>query len=456
MHSVDLAIVGGGTAGISAGLRALELGLSTVILERGQEIGGAAGIRLSGGAFHLALGDMRLDHDPMLAHVNKVTNQEIAPAIAEMIANRSKSSIAWLQKQGVELVPQGNEFGYVTIYPRGPSVPGRGFNRKAAPDKAMRTWHFRFVEQGGTIYYGARAKSLKPAPGGKGWIVEASSSEPEGLRVQAQSVILADGGFQANPKLLEKYLGPRASKSALRAMTTASGDGLTMALEQGGYVAGEGRGVYGHILHRNAITDENFLPYPMFDALCLASPVVDAKGRLFKHGAKDGPELTYKMLMSSDPAGYTIIMDNATWTGPAANGGGYHPAVNPAIEQKGGRVDSAPTLAEAARKAGMDEKELAASVEKFNATAKAKLGSGPYYAVPISAGVTFTFPGIAVNEKAEVVRKGGGAIVGLYAAGCATGGIHGRGGGGGYLGGLGIALITGMLAAEGAAARKKA
>ncbi len=452
MDSCDIVIIGAGTAGISVALRAQELGANVVALERGQELGGAAGIRLSGGAFHLAMGPMDLEPEAMLAHVNNVTGGEIAPNLARLVADESKPSIEWLASQGVPFKPQGGEHGKFTIDPRGPSQPGRAFNRAAAPDLAMRNLHFKFIQQGGAIYYGARAQSLARSSDGSRWVVGATGTAAGDLQIEAPTVVIADGGFQANPELVDRYLWPKASKGSLRALLTATGDGLTMAQKHGAYVAGEGRGVYGHILHRNAASDENFLPYPMFDELCLKAPVVDERGVLFEHGAADGPDLTARMLASADPAGYWVVLDEPLWTGPAKGGGPYHASVNPAIEERGGRVERGGTVEELAQRCGMNPKSLTEGVERHNATGATKVATPPFYGIPVSPGITFTFPGIAINEKTEVLHQSGGVIPGLYAAGCSAGGIHGKAGGGGYLGGLGIALITGKVAAESACA----
>ena len=306
----------------------------------------------------------------------------------------------------------------------------------------MRNLHFKFIQQGGAIYYGARAQSL--ARSGKRWTVVATGTAAGDLQLEAQAVVIADGGFQANPELGRPLpLAPRPARGRCRALLTATGDGLTMAQEHGAYVAGEGRGVYGHILHRNAAFDENFLPYPMFDELCLKATVVDERGMLFEHGAADGPDLTARMLASTDPAAYWVVLDEPLWTGPAAGGGPYHASVNPAIEERGGRVERGGTLEELAQRCGMDPKSLTEAVERHNAKSETKVAIPPFYGIPVSPGITFTFPGIAINEKTEVLHQSGGIISGLYAAGCSTGGIHGKAGGGGYMGGLGIALITG-------------
>ena len=55
--------------------------------------------------------------------------------------------------------------------------------------------------------------------------------------------------------------------------------------------------------------------------------------------------------------------------------------------------------------------------------------------------------GVAIDRDSRVLRDGGDAIGGLYAAGSSTGGIEG-GPHAAYIGGLSKAVITGMRAAE--------
>ena len=450
----DVVIVGGGMAGIAAGLRAQEQGAHAAIVERGQQVGGAGSVRLSGGVFHLGGVPIDLEPEVALAHVTKMTEGQIPAPLAKMVAERAKWSIEWLEKQGIAFAPAGSAMGKFTINPRGPSSNGRRFNTKASPDKAMRELHLRFINQGGTIYYGARAQKLARGTSDT-WTVETSSPETEGLRVEGTCVVIADGGFQADAKLIDRYLGPKASKAALRAMDTGTGDGLRMAQSVGAVVAGEGHGVYGHVLYREAAQDDRYLPYPMFDGLAANAPMVDERGQLFEHGSSDGPEITAKMLSSRDPSAYSVILDEALWKGPAAGGGPYHPSINPGIEQKGGKVDKGETLEALAKASGMDSTTFKASVERHNGKGKAKIGQGPFYRVPVVAGITFTMPGIAIDEKGRILDGKREPILGLYAAGSSTGGIQGKAGGGGYIGGLAIALITGILAGESAATKAK-
>jgi fumarate reductase flavoprotein subunit len=71
----------------------------------------------------------------------------------------------------------------------------------------------------------------------------------------------------------------------------------------------------------------------------------------------------------------------------------------------------------------------------------------PFYAVPLCAGITYTFGGIAIDEHGRVRRPDGQPIDGLYAIGASTGGLEG-GNGGGYVGGLIKGVAFGLRAAE--------
>jgi tricarballylate dehydrogenase len=83
------------------------------------------------------------------------------------------------------------------------------------------------------------------------------------------------------------------------------------------------------------------------------------------------------------------------------------------------------------------------------------LDTPPYYGFALCPGVTFTYLGVKVDERARVLAAGGGAFANLWAAGeIMAGNILGRG----YLAGIGMTIgtvfgrIAGMHAAEGARA----
>jgi tricarballylate dehydrogenase len=83
-----------------------------------------------------------------------------------------------------------------------------------------------------------------------------------------------------------------------------------------------------------------------------------------------------------------------------------------------------------------------------------RLDTPPYYAFPVMCGITFTFGGIGITDKAEVLDTSGNVINRLFAAGEITGGsfYHNYPGGSGLMKGA----VFGRLAGTSAAAAAKA
>jgi tricarballylate dehydrogenase len=69
----------------------------------------------------------------------------------------------------------------------------------------------------------------------------------------------------------------------------------------------------------------------------------------------------------------------------------------------------------------------------------APIRRAPFYAYPVTCGITFTFGGLAGDDDGRVLRPDGSAIPGLFAAGEALGGLFS----GNYPGGSG--LTAGMV-----------
>jgi tricarballylate dehydrogenase len=83
-----------------------------------------------------------------------------------------------------------------------------------------------------------------------------------------------------------------------------------------------------------------------------------------------------------------------------------------------------------------------------------RLDTPPFYAFPVTCGITFTFGGVGITEKGEVKDTSGNVIAGLFAAGEITGGSFFNN----YPGGSGLmkGTVFGRLAGSSAAAFAKA
>jgi fumarate reductase flavoprotein subunit len=248
---------------------------------------------------------------------------------------------------------------------------------------------------------------------------------------------------------------------------TAKGDGMTMASEVGAKLVGMNR-FYGHVLIQDALTNDDLWPFPMMDEICVAGVMVDLSGKRFVDEGRGGVYLANHIAGMPDPLSTIAIFDHPIWDGPAKE---FITPANPLLVTNGGTVLKANTITELAQKLGLPAGVLEQTVQQYNAavdggttelltparsTTACKawpIRTAPYYAARLCAGITYTMGGIAIDGDCRVLDGDDNPIMGLYAAGCCTGGLEG-GDAVGYVGGLSKSSTTGFRAAEHIAANR--
>jgi fumarate reductase flavoprotein subunit len=459
---VDLVVLGGGLAGLTAAVRASELGLRVTVLEQGGEERYPCNSRMSGGIFHVAYHEMKRPPAELLEVIRRATAGEADEAQARAIAEDAGRLVDWLRVQGARFIQIGAlEWERWLLAPPRPLRAGLEWQGRG-PDVLLRALAARLDRLGGTIRRGVRARSLQPAEDG---IAVTAERDGRAQVFRGRAVVIADGGFQADPELFRAHIGPRPERVMQRGAANARGDGARMAQAIGAALTPMGR-FYGHLLAQEAMTKDTLWPYPQLDSLAAAAIVVAADGRRpFDEGA-GGVELANRIASSEDPAGTAVVFDAAIWEGP---GRSSRIPTNPHLELGGATIHRAATLGGLAAQLGIEPDALARTVADYNAalasgrTAELKaprrvdlhaahpIVQAPFMAVRLCAGITHTMGGIAVDAHARVLRPDASPIGRLYAAGAATGGLEGGGATGGYVGGLCKAGIQGLRAAEHAA-----
>lgn len=446
----DVVVVGGGLAGWMAATAALEAGARTALVERSVRPEGDGNSIVSGGALHASLRDPRTPPAELVEGIVRSTAGEAAPAVAEAWAGNCARTIAWIEAHGGRLMTNPEHAHRAKVFePVKPTVPGMASDGYGTPQFLL-TLRAAFAARGGSIVQPARATALAREAAG-GWQLGLA----DGRRIAGRAVILADGGFQADPALVKQHIGTDRVK--LRAAGTSTGDGLRMGLAAGG-AATHMRGFYGHLLHRAALTRDDVWPYPMFDGLAHVGIVVGPDGRRRFDEAISGVRSTNGVAWSDAPDGCWLIFDDAAWNAEGRIG---ETPPNPYLDEVGLAPAAADSLAALAAQIGIDPAGLAASAAELRADPAAaqpprrgtvKLQQPPFRAVPLIAGVTFTFGGLAIDGSARVLDAAGAPIAGLYAAGGTAAGLHG-GPDVGYAGGLLEAAVFGLIAGEHAGAR---
>jgi fumarate reductase flavoprotein subunit len=310
------------------------------------------------------------------------------------------------------------------------------------------------------VLRGTKAEAILMEGGACIGVDAVQNGKPE--RIGARAVVVADGGFPANRDMVARYITPRADRVLCRAGTGAQGDGIRMAEHAGAAIGGFGS-FYGHIHHKDAMTNAQLWPYPHLDAVAEVSILVGPDGRRFTDEGLGGVCMANGIAQLSDPLSAYLIIDEAMWQ--------IEPkltntvAANPAMVSAGGKLISAPDLESLAARIEVPPAALLETVRQHNASVASgeftslavarslkkhkpmPIATAPFHAIPLCAGITGTMGGVVIDAHAQAQTSSGAPIPGLYAVGTPVAGLEG-GPRAGYVGGLSKAFILGLLAAE--------
>lgn len=460
--SYDVVVVGAGNAALCAALAAQENGARTLVLERAPESENGGNSRFTAGAIRFAyagLDDLRkvvtdltdeeiamtdfgtYDEGQFFDDMARVTQFRTDPDMAELLVRRSLETMVWMRANGVRFVPiYGRQafkidgkfkfWGGLTV-----EASGGGPGLVESLTKTCR-------ERGIDIFYNARAFELIY----DGETVNGVRVKRDGeiVEIRAGSVVLASGGFQANPEWRARYLGPNWELAKVRGSRFNTGDGIRMALDIGASSYGNWSGCHAVGWERNA---------PEFGDLAVGDQfqkhsypfgiMVNARGERFVDEGADFRNYTYAKY------GRAILEQPGQFAWQVFDAKVKHLLRDEYRIRQVTKVEAA-TLEELARKLeGVDPEGFLNTVRAYNAAvatdvpfnpnvkdgrgakgiAVAKtnwantIEDGPFEAYAVTCGITFTFGGLRVNTDAQVLDTDMQPIPGLYAAGELIGGL---------------------------------
>jgi fumarate reductase flavoprotein subunit len=456
----DVAIVGGGVAGLIAAVRVAQGGLHAIVLEKLSEDRYVCNSRLTAGVWHCCATDILDDPETLYAKVMESTNGIAQPDLARAVTQDGLRTVRWMQSVGVRFMK--GPFNYQSYVLAPPSVTPQGCDwRGRGGDVMLRAFETQLQHLGGSVQRGHRATTLEYANGR----ITGLSGETAGgdtFHIQARAVVIADGGFQSNPGMIAQAITSAPERVFQRNAGTGMGDGLRMA-QQAGAGATDLSGFYGHVLSRDAYTNDKLWPYPYLDYIVTAGIVVNGNAERFTDEGLGGVAVANAIAATPDPLEHIVIADTPIWQ---ECGVVRMISPNPLLDKLGATIHRADSLADLARRCGLDAARLGAVVGEYNDAVRTgstlrltparttarylarPVATPPFLAFPVCAGITYTMGGISINADGCVLDTTGGiALDGLYAAGCTTGGLEG-GAKGGYVGGLLKSSVIALRAAE--------
>jgi succinate dehydrogenase/fumarate reductase flavoprotein subunit len=328
----------------------------------------------------------------------------------------------------------------------------------------------RFVAGGGSLLVNTQlAELLTDSTGGVTGII---ARTPKGMQtITARAVILATGGWQANPEMRARYFGQWSDRLVLRGNPYSTGDGFQTALAMGAAPSNAMASFYGHLLPAPpAVVPRNdFIAYTMYHSE--QSVLVNLRGERFIDESWGDETNAQAVARQPEALGFLIYDDKVyrqyavrrNVTGGRDSDTFYESKV---LGAPAATADDIQDLAEAMQEWGVYGPGVIATLAEYNQAVAANTAGGlriprkaktnavltpPFYALGVTPGITFTLGGLRINRDAQVLDTAGRPIAGLYAAGADGGGIHNEQ----YAGGLCLGLVFGRRAAKHAAEKSK-
>jgi len=456
----DLVAIGGGLAGLTAGLRALELGARAAVLECSDDPRHLCASRVNGGILHVAFRSVRTEPSALEHAIADATRGCAQPRPARALASNAARATEWLASCGAQYTRIEPDEGWKDriLSPAG-FYASNGFAwRDLGPDRVMVELEARIERSGGALIRGARATGLVVRNG------RCIAVEVDDRILDSDAVVLADGGFHGNRDMLRRFVTPHPESLKLRGPGSAYGDGIRFAEAAGARLVGM-EAFYGHLLSADSLNRDGLSPFPFLDLLATTGMIVGMDGKRFVDERR-GPHAMANALARHGTGIGMVVFDDAMWR---SAGRDFFCPPNPNLVERGGTLHAARDMPTLARKAGLPPDALRhaigsrslghASMDHSIDARRAKYGAmpfatPPFYAAPACAGITHTMGGVAVDEHARVLDTRDRPIPGLYAAGATCGGLEG-GPDAAYVGGLVPAVVFGLLAAEHAATARR-
>lgn len=455
-ETYDIAVIGGGNAALCAAITAARAGARVVILEGAPEPYRGGNSRHTRNFRCMHRGPMSVltdsyDEDEYFHDLMLVTKGKTDESLARMVIRRSEECLPWMEQNGVRFQPSLS--GTLSLSRTNAFFLGGG--------KALVNAYYNTAQDlGVTAIYDAQVTHVHR----EGDRITHIEADIAGQRqtVQARAYVVASGGFQADIDWLARAWGPAARNFLIRGTPYNRGVVLRDLLDQGADSVGDPTQCHAVAIDGRApkydggiVTRLDCVPF---------SVVVNRDGQRFYDEGEDVWPKRYAIwgrLVAAQPdqVGYALI--------DAKSIDLFMPSVFPPI-----KADSIPELAE---KMGLDPAAVSATIEAFNAACRPgrfhpteldglategvtppktnwarPLDTPPFYGYQLRPGVTFTYLGLKVSDKAQV-HSPQGPIRNLWAAGeIMAGSILGQG----YLAGFGMTIGTvfGRIAGQEAAA----
>jgi flavocytochrome c len=461
----DVVIVGGGGAGLSSAVSALEHGARVVIIEKLGFLGGSTNVcggalNAAGTKYQKALG---IDDNPRkhFEQTMRGGHDVSDPKLVRVLTDNAPDALLWLEGMGLKVNPKVG------------AATGALFQRSHYPNPAGGHTYVDVLEKQ-LAKYGDKVKVYLESPATElivenGRVVGVKANHKgQPITVKAaKGVIVTTGGFGSNVEFRQKVntgvwkeadLGKEIGCSNIS--VAAQGQGLMLAEKAGAELIG--------------LSDIQVHPNGSPGTGLMLDIKTSGRNRLFINTNGDrfvnegaARDVLSKAVFAQPGSTYWLVQNKLRYPDENAIDLLSGRTMRDMLAQ--GRVQKAKDLDELAKIIKVDPARLKAAVESYNQVARHEVEQdkfgfkathtddrpmveGPWYVARKVPTIHHTMGGIHIDTGAHAVNVRGEVIPGLYAAGEVTGGIHGAN----RLGGNAVAdlMVFGRIAGANAAQAK--
>ena len=452
--SFDVAVVGSGIAGLSAAVSALEAGARVAVLERAAREERGGNTRYTESFWRMQDRDtVSEDFDERLAsnaggHFDPEFVKDAGrpyedwprplrafgftdPELIRVWGEDAGPALRWLEGFGVRWDFLPTYFPYQSTTRIAPVGGGLALVEALAAEAERR---------GASIFYETAARGLVRSEEGEVVGVEAvQRGRP--CRFLGR-VVLASGGFEGNPEMLARYLGPKAqwTRPVAKGGYYNRGEGVAMGLDAGAAPAGEFGAFHAQPVDPRSGAIEPVVLHYGYGVL------VNRAGERFTDEAARPVDAGYERVARA-------VLEQPEGLAWAVFDAGLDDAPHWRVTVRSDREPlEAPSVEALAEAAGLDPAALAATLAAYNAACPEDgsafrpdgldglatrglrppksnwarpLVRPPFRAWPVICANCFTFGGLRIDIHGRVIDLDGDPIPGLYAAGETAGLFYG-------------------------------
>jgi tricarballylate dehydrogenase len=449
----DVIVIGGGNAGLNAAIVAREKGATVLVVES------APRLMRGGNSRHVRNFRCKHDHplgvlkghytsERYIADLISVTKGDTNLELAKMLVERSENCYQWFLDRGVRF--QSALRGTLQLSHSNAFFLGGG--------KALLNTLYDYAKRIGVNFtYDSKVTELDIEELTVSSMAVEINDNME--KFYCGAVVLSSGGFQGNTEWLKEIWGAAANNFIIRG--TPYDDGMILKAMIDANAATVGSPKQCHAIAVDARS-------PKFDGGivtrvdCITHGIVvnDDAMRFYDEGEDFWPKryaIWGKLIAEQKNQMAYVIIDHKMIHE-------FLPTVLPPYQ--------ASSITELAKIMRVSSEQLVETIETFNESIHSsnfnhavlddchtqgltpeksnwarKINEGPFYAYPLKPGITFTYLGLKVNNKAQALSHDNQPFANIYAAGeIMAGNVLGEG----YIAGIGMTIGTvfGQIAGE--------